>query len=264
MLSRPQVLTVISFSLLFLLLYFGCDTKSPEHKVLEKSRAQKFELISINRIVAEAKKELTAAGRAEIEKYELKLKNVEIDSQKVSYHKALASLWYAENQPLVSGHYAEQIAEQVNDSDSWNIAGTTYSIAVQQLKEGNERDHAIAKSRVALEKALSLSPENVDSKINLALSYVEAPLEDNPMKGILMLVELNQKNPENVAVLMQLARLSLKTGQLEKAVVRLTKVIELRPTFKEAHCMLAEVLRQRAASGDGELAKKAQLVCDNN
>ncbi len=259
--SRPQVITIVSFCLLFLLLYFGCSTKSPEHKALEKSRAQKFELISIDRVIAESKKTLPGVAQSEIQQYEQKIRNVEIDSQKVTYQKALASIWYAEGHPLISGHYAEQIAEHINDTDSWNIAGTTYSIASKKLGEGNEREHAIAKSRVALEKALSLSPDNIDSKINLALTYVDAPLEENPMKGIMMLVDLNEKHPENVPVLMQLARLSLKTGQLEKAIVRLTKVIELRPSLKEAHCMLAEVLRNK---GDNELAKKAQSICDNN
>lgn len=259
--GRSQVITVISFCLLFLLLYFGCDTKSPEHKVLEKSRAQKFELISIDRVIAESKKTLPGVAQSEIQQYEQKIRNAEIDSQKVVYQKSLASIWYSEGHPLISGHYAEQIAEQINDTDTWNIAGTTYSIAAKKLEEGNEKEHAIAKSRVSLEKALSLSPDNIDSKINLALTYVDAPLEENPMKGILMLVDLNQKYPENVPVLMQLARLSLKTGQLEKAIVRLTKVIELRPSLKEAHCMLAEVLRNK---GDKELAMKAQQVCDNN
>lgn len=259
--NKTQTITVVSFCLLFLLLYFGCDTKSTEHKALEKSRAQKFELISIDRVIAESKKQLPASARTEVQQYEQKLKNVELDSQKVAYQKALASIWYAENNPLISGYYAEQVAEQINDSDSWSIAGTTYSIAVQNLEEGNEKQHAVAKSRLSLEKALSLSPDDIDSKINLALSYVEAPVEENPMKGILMLVDLNKKNPENIGVLMQLARLSLKTGQLEKAVVRLTKVIELRPSLKEAHCMLAEVLRQK---GETELAMKAQQVCDNN
>jgi len=261
MLSKAQGITIACFVGLFLILYFGCDTKSKEHLELEKSRAQKFELISIERVIMEAKPALSAIAKKDISDLEQRLKLSETDSQKVQYLSSMASVWFAENQPLVSAHYAEQIAGINNDLDAWSITGTTYSIAAQKLPDSNEKQHAVSKSRLAFEKALSLEPTNIDNKINLALSYVEAPLEENPMKGILMLVDLNKKNPENVAVLMQLGRLSLKTGQYQKAVERLTKVIELRPTFKEAHCMLAEVLRQQ---GENVLANKAQQMCDSN
>ena len=79
---------------------------------------------------------------------------------------------------------------------------------------------------------------DIDNEVNLALTYVEVPLEDNPMKGILMLRELNENHPENVTVIMQLARLSLQTGQFDKAVERLEKVIELRPSSANAYCCL--------------------------
>jgi len=259
MLNKGQLISIISFVGLFLILYLGCSTKSTEQKDLEKSRSQKFELISIDRVINEAAPTISATAQGEISDIVSRMKLAETDTQKVEYLSRLASMWYSQGQPLISGHYAEQIAEINNDIDSWSIVGTTYSIATQQLKEGNERKHAVAKSRLAFEKALSLSPDNVDNKINLALTYVEAPLEENPMKGILMLVEMNRKHPENVAVLMQLARLSIKTAQYDKAVERLTKVIELRPTLREAHCMLAEALRQK---GETTLANKAQQICE--
>jgi len=260
MLGRAQLLAILSFVCLFLILYLGCDTKTKEHKEIEKTRSQKFELISINRIINESAPKLSTTAQAELGDLDQQVKLAETDEERVNYLSKIAAVWYAEKKPLVSGHYAEQIAEINDDHDAWSITGTTYSIAAQNLPESNEKKHAIAKSRLAFEKALSLKPDNVDNKINLALTYVEAPLEENPMKGILMLVDLNKKHPENIAVLMQLARLSIKTGQYDKAVERLTKVIELRPTLREAHCMLAEALTQK---GETTLAEQAQKHCDN-
>jgi len=259
MLGRSHLLAIALFTALFMILYFGCDTKSVEHRKLEKSRIQNFELISIERLISESKPKLPGALSIEIQDYEKRLKLVETDTQKVNYLKSLASLWYKGEQPLISGYYAEQIAAAENTIDAWSIAGTTYAIAAKKGDDGNEKQHAIVKSRVAFENALSLDPENIDNKINLALSYVESPEQENPMKGILMLVDLNKKYPENIPVLMQLGRLSLETGQLEKAVERLTKVIELRPTLREAHCLIAEVLRQK---GENALAEEAQRRCD--
>ena len=200
------------------------------------------------------------SARIEINQYTEKLKNTELDSQKVDYLKSLASIWYAESIPLLSGHYAEQIADIKKDALSWSIAGTTYSIAAQRSTDDQERQYSIGKSRLAFENSLSIDPKDIDNKINLALTYVEAPLEDNPMKGILMLRDLNVANPENVPVIMQLARLSIQTGQYDKAVDRLEKVIELRPNFRDAFCMLAEVMRQK---DDMTSAAQYQLKCDN-
>ena len=261
MLTKAQISTIGVFVALFLLLYFGCSTKSTEHKNLEKSRAMKFELINMDRVISESKKSISPGARVEIQEYEQRLSNVEQDSQKVQYLKSLASIWFSEDKPLVSGHYAEKIASVIQDLTSWSIAGTTYSIAAQRSEDDQEKKYAIGKSRLAFENALSLEPDNTDNKINLALTYVEVPLEDNPMKGILMLRDMNQSDPENVPVIMQLARLSLQTGQLDKAVDRLLKVTQLRPTFKDAHCMLAEVYRRK---GEMSEAEAAQEKCDNN
>ena len=85
----------------------------------------------------------------------------------------------------------------------------------------------------AFEKAISLNPGNVDHKINKALCFVELPDEGNPMQGILQLRELNQKHPDNVNVMVQLARLALKTNQLERAKERLQQALEKSQTIKQ-------------------------------
>jgi uncharacterized protein HemY len=72
------------------------------------------------------------------------------------------------------------------------------------------------------------------------LIYAENPPQDNPMKGILMLLDLNKKFPENVGVLVNLGRLGLKTAQFEKAAQRLEKVIVLEPDNRSANCLLIE------------------------
>ena len=262
MLSREQVLTITFFIVLFLVLYMGCDTKSPTHKLEEKSRAQNFELISMDRLEKEAIADLPISPKTALMDMRQVMQRADSDSIKVKTLKSMASLWYANGQPLISGHYAEKVAEIEQTPEAWNIAGTTYSIAMQQsAPESNEKEHAVNKSRQVLENALSMSPENINTKINLALTYVEAPLEDNPMKGILMLVGLNKEHPENTSVLFQLGRLSIQTGQFDKAVARLTKVVELRPTFLEAHCLLAEAYK---GQGQTQLAKKELDICNKN
>ncbi len=259
--NKAQIFAVGLFIGLTVLLYFGCDTKSSEHRTIEKSRAQKFELINVNRLVSESMDKIPGANRNDIMQLNGQLKLAETDSEKSEIYQKLASLWYASDKPLISGHYAEQIAQIENTDESWRIAGTTYSIAFQRSKEDNEKKHALMKSRAAFETAISMDAENIESQINLALTYVDAPLEDNPMKGILMLLDLNKAHPEDVSVLMQLGRLSMKTGQFQKAVDRFKKVIELRPSFAQANCLLADAYQ---ANGQSALALEQKKLCDTH
>ncbi|MBT8231176.1 MAG: tetratricopeptide repeat protein [Saprospiraceae bacterium] len=259
-LQKTQIISVVIFIGLFGILYFGCDTKTKEHKAVEKSRAQNIELISPERLIAEARTQLTVNGKSDLFMLDEELKEADSDSSKVKTYKALASLWYAEQYPLISGYYANKVAEiEESSEEAWSIAGTTYAIAAQRVSDENEKKHAILKSRSAFENVLSLNSENVDSKINLALSYVEMPEEGNPMKGILMLIDLNKKYPDNISVLLNLGRLALGTNQLDKSVERLSRVVSIDPNNTEAHCLLAEVYRKK---GDLEKASLEQQMCD--
>src|SRR5690606_5723955 len=103
------------------------------------------------------------------------------------------------------------------------------------------------------------NPSNLQHQVNLALVYTENPPSENPMKGILMLVNLNKQEPENVMVLNQLGRLAIKTGQFEKAIERLSKAIELEPDNLASNCLLAKAYQ---GTGDQAKASKYQTQCE--
>jgi len=260
-LSKGQISVILIFTCLFGGLYFGCSTKTEEQKDLEKSRAQNLELISIERIISENRDKISVRAKADLMLLEEKLNHLDSDTSKIEVYKSLASLWYAEGQALISGHYAEQIAIKQDDHQSWSIAGSTYAIAGQRSEDETEKKHAVIKSRACFEKALSIESENIDNKINLALSYVDLPDQGNPMKGILMLIDLNKKFPGNPSVLFQLGRLALGTNQLEKAVERLSEVVKIDKNRFEAYCLLAEAYEKL---GDTEKAKEASKNCSIN
>ncbi|MCB0704989.1 MAG: tetratricopeptide repeat protein [Saprospiraceae bacterium] len=255
--NNKQWLALGAFLVLFLVLYFQCETKPPTQQAIEKSRALNAESTDINALLKEAKVGLESREANDILAAEAQLNDATSDSTRVEAFKGLASVWYAAGKPEISGYYAELVAEIEEQAEPWAIAGTTFSICLQQTQAEKIksfcRDHAIQ----AFENAISINSSDTDSRINLALIYTEAPPADQPMKGILMLRELNEQFPENTSVLINLGRLGIQTGQFDKAIGRLEKAYELNPTDLRAACLLAEAYR--GLGNEVESAKYASL-----
>jgi tetratricopeptide (TPR) repeat protein len=244
---------------LFLILYFGCDTKPAVQKALEKSRALTVESTDLSELLLNAKASLSAVQAADLEQLEQQLDSAATDSGRVETLKQLSGAWYQLGQPAIAGTYAQQVAEQVNDEQSWSITGTTFSICLQMNRENDlVRQYCQGRAVKAFENAISINPANTAHRVNLALTYAEMPPPNEPMKGILMLRELNQQQPENVLVLNSLARLAIKTGQWERAKERLQQAAKLEPENADTVCMLAQVYAQL---GDATQAKTFETQC---
>ncbi len=233
-------------ALLIVLIAFMCETRPPNHQTLEKSRALLAEVADSGVLLQAAKAQLDPQSQAQLEQLEAQVVQAPNDSLRALHMETVAGWWYQLGRADISGIYAERIAELRQDAPSWALAGTTFSICLQQPPQTDEkirsfcRDHALA----AFEKAISLDPQDLNSRVNLALVYVEMPPEDNPMKGIQMLLALNEQYPDEPAVLLQLARLAIRTGQYERAAQRLQRVLALAPDHPKANCLMAQLLEQ--------------------
>ncbi|MBK8549291.1 MAG: hypothetical protein IPL63_18680 [Saprospiraceae bacterium] len=256
---QKQHYIAIGISLIVLvLLYFGFDTVPPKQKELEKSRSLQLEVTGNQNILDKATRELDNEDKSVIEALNLDVEKAENDSIRVQNLKILASTWYEFGQPSVSAIYAEQIAEQTKNYDSWSITGTTYMICARSTEDDTLRNFCSARALKALEMAISLDPDKVEPKINQALVYVDNPDKENPMKGILMLRELQEKYPKNTAILNQLAVLALKTNQIDKALERLNESYHIDSKNNNTICLLADAWQ---LAGDEQKAKEFKSQC---
>ncbi len=257
--TRTQTIVLLSAVALFLILFFGFDTKPGKHKDIEKKRELDASSTDISSLLEVAKKEMDASQSTEVMTLESALESASSDSAKAEISRQLSRAFYQFGQPGMSGHYAEKVAEFNSTEDAWSIAGTTYLLCVQQENEQKVRSFCAERAVQSLEKAASLNPANPQHKVNLALVYAENPPQDNPMKGILMLRDLNEQYPKNVSVLTQLGRLAIKTSQFDRAVQRLEEAISVEPDNAAANCLLA-----KAYEGQGDAGKAAgfQSKCE--
>ncbi|MCB0553632.1 MAG: tetratricopeptide repeat protein [Phaeodactylibacter sp.] len=253
--TKLQWAVIASAVVLFLTLYFTCDTKPRDIQALEKSRALAGESTDVTALLTEAKASLSPAQSSPVLALEAQLDKALEDSSRVEVLKQLSGQWYQLGVPALAGYYAQQVAEANGTEEAWSIAGTTYTICIQNSQEPKVRDFCTGRAVQAFENAISINPANLAHQVNLALAYTANPPQDNPMKGILMLRSLNQSNPDNVLILNTLARLALKTGQFSRAVERLEHALSIEPDNTDSICLLAQ-----AYEGAGETAKAAEFT----
>ncbi len=237
---------------LFCILAFVLDTRPKKLRDLETQRSLSAETTSAAVLLKEARQSLPETTAAEMAVMEESALAESSDSARIESFKLLSGTWYQLGYPAISGYYAQEVAALLNTEESWAIAGTTYAIAQKQAQEEKVRDFCTARAIECFENAISLNPDNPDYQLNLANVFVEKPPQDNPMKGILMLRELNEKYPDNVPVLNNLGRLALQTGQIDRAVERLERAFSLAPENNQTLCLLAE-----AYEAAGQSAKSA-------
>lgn len=253
-----QKIVVLACVAIFCIIYFGLSTKSPKVSQALKSDVP-LSPTGIQNIIRRAQDSLSLNDREFLNALMGDLKKYKSgDTTKVASLIEVSSEWYRLGYPVIAGHFAEEVAELRNTAQAWSIAGTTYFIGLKNINEEKEVKYARDKAIQAMEKAISLDPDNIDYKINHALVLVDYPSE-GPMEGILKLRELNEKNPDNVSVLNQLARLAIRTSQWDKAIARLSRVLTIDSNNNTAICLIAQAYQGK---GDFPSAKPYVLKCN--
>ena len=250
----------MAFLGLFLLLYFAFDITPKTQELVEKSRAESLEKIDVNALIEKSKSALNKGEFAEVSAMEFEVQSQTSDSMKISFLEKLSGKWYRLKNPIIAGHYAEQIAETGNKAEQWSISGTTFAIALQQDFDENSKAYCLDHAVRAFENASSLEPENINHQVNLASCYAENPPKDNPMKGIQMLLGLDKKHPESIPVLYQLAKFGMQTGQYDKAIGRLETILNKDQKNKKAICLIFKAFEE---TGKAEKALEYKQRCEN-
>lgn len=237
---------------LFSLLYFGFDVKPKDFDSIESNRVSDNQSTDISNLIKDVQGTLSSSQASLLIALEREIEKADSDSVKSELLKQLSGKWYEYQQPHIAGFYAEQVADVDNTAASWSIAGTSYAATFKGPFEKKVKDFSFERAIKAFENAASIEPTDIRSKVNLALCYVERPPKENPMKGILMLLDYDKQYPDNPLVLTNLGRLAIQTGQFNKAIQRLEKVIDISPETTSAYCLLS-----KAYEGNGEMEKAA-------
>lgn len=259
--NRLQWVSLGVALVLVALIFKGFATAPSQTLQKDRSRAMQGEANSPEFLLMKARQQLTQPQQDALALLNTELEQSKDTLQKVAVLKRISGQWYTLKQPAIAAWFAEQVATLDPSDSTWSIAGANYYIGIREEKEESVRQMCKTRAVKAFEKAISLAPDVVDHRINLALTYVELPSPDQPMQGILLLRELNKQYPQNVAVMLQLAALAVKTQQWDRAKERLNQALAIAPDNIKAICMMAMVSEQ---SGDSANAEKFNKRCLEN
>ena len=238
--GRSQWIAVAITSLLLVVTYLGCPVQTPD--LAEGLTTAPLATTGLESLIREARAGLNPARMATLASLEERLETQTDEDQRADLLEQLAGEWYDAGHPAISGIYAKEIADLTGTEEAWAIAGSTFTICLQREQApGKKRQFCAVEAERAYQAAISLSPDEVDYRIALAMTYVDAPREGGPMKGILMLRDLADRYPDEVSVYTTLAQLAIKTNQLDKAAERLEQALQLEPDNPDALCPLARV-----------------------
>lgn len=257
--NKNQLILIAAAVLAVVVIYFGFDTKDASLREAESARAMAFQptdFINIKRAVIN---DLSSERRNAIESLEFALEQTEDEGQRIEYHKQLSSNWMQFGVPALAGYHAEQVAEKEMTAEAWSISGSTYSICMHRADTESRKTLCANRAIASFENAVSLEPNNLDNRLNLAVTLAEFPPKNNPMAGIEQLLELNRQNPEYVPALYNLGRLNIQVGEYQRAVERLERAYDLEPDNQRVICLLPVAYGQL---GDNQNARRFAELCE--
>nr|MBS0038343.1 tetratricopeptide repeat protein [Saprospiraceae bacterium] len=257
--NTKRIILIFAAVVAVAVIYFGCEKKDPSFKETESNRALSFQptdFINIKRAVI---LDLSSERRNTIESLEFAIEQSQDEMEMAEYHKQLSSNWMQFGIPSLAGYHAERVAEFEMTAEAWSIAGSTYSICMQRAESESRKTLCGNRAVASFENAVSLDPNNLDNRLNLAVTLAEFPPENNPMSGITQLIELNRQNPDYVPALYNLGRLAIQTGQYQRAIERLERAFELEPDNQRVVCLMPIAYSQL---GENEKAQRFAELCE--
>ncbi|MCX6291394.1 MAG: tetratricopeptide repeat protein [Bacteroidetes bacterium] len=261
--ARTRFLVITGAVALTAILYFLPQKLTNKDSVTDQEKST----FSFDALLESAKGSLKREELDPVKKLEATL---EKDKSNLVLLDSLGKVWDRLQQPIISAHYFEVIAGLQPGEKTWLNAAYRYFDAAKIAGDTSLRNSMVSKAIASYNNVLSYNPENLDAKTDLGACYVDGTNE--PMKGILLLREVVQKNPNHENAQYNLGILSVKSGQYPKAIERFQKVLEINPSRKEMYYLIGKTYRmmgenQKALENLERLKKETsdvQLIEETN
>lgn len=148
---------------------------------------------------------------------------------------SLAVLYATIGQYDSAARWAEKAATFFNNKTSWKKAGEDFYQAYSYAMDPQQQEALAEKARLYLGKVLEDDPNDLKAKSEIALTWMSS---STPMKGIGLLREVLQQDPQNEFALYNMGMLSFQSGQYALAIQRLEDLIRYHPDHLQGQLLL--------------------------
>ena len=234
--------------MLFCVIYF-CGSTIPPKKNIDRAAtamASDSNAITINNILDASRSQLTASQQTHVAMLETAVVRGDVKDQQIRVFNQLASFWRdSAHMLLPAAWYTAEAAKLENSEKNLTFAARLFLDGVQRQENPGLRKWMAEQAKELFEKALVINPANDSLKVGLGSCYIFGGISETPMQGILMVREIADRNPANTYAQYTLAVGSLLSGQLDKAIERLLKVVQYEPGNADAVLLLADTYEQQ-------------------
>jgi tetratricopeptide (TPR) repeat protein len=272
---RQQYLVAGSGVLVLLALYFFGQTVPPHPKpnpaMSGVAGAPTVKSIGLQEILQASQARLTPAQLSYVNRLQHSVVRGDVQAQQLNAYRQLADFWKdsVSDGSLLYAYYTGEAAKLEKSEKKLTFAAQLFLQSLRGQDNPALNGWMATDAKELFEKALELNPENDSLKVGLGASYIFGSQAGNPMEvmqGIQRILEVARRDSTNMYAQLMLGWGGLESGQFDKAIERLTTVVQHQPANIEAILLLAEVHQQKGEKADAikwyEAAKKVLVNQD--
>jgi tetratricopeptide (TPR) repeat protein len=266
--KRQQLFLTGGGLLLLTVLYFFGHTVPPKKNNLtareENAVPGNEKPIDIQDILKASSSRLSPVQVSRLNRLENSVGRGDVKNQQLRAYQLLAGFWKDSVQDafLPAAYYTGEAAKLENSEKSLTFAAQLFLVNLRGQDNPALKSWMARQAKELFERALQVNPKNDSAKIGLGATYIfgstSSPQE--VMQGIQQILAVVHQDSTNMYAQFILGLGGIESGQFDKAIERLTRVVQHQPGNIEAMLTLAEAYQRK---GDKPNAVKWYIASKN-
>jgi len=264
--KKQQAIVAGSGIVILIVFYFFGNTVPPLKKSASPISTEKTtQSVDIKTILNAGKSKLTPEQQAYVNRLENSVVRGDVKDQQIKSNMQLAEFWRdsVENGFLPYSYYLGEAAKLENSEKSLTFAAQLFLNNLRRQDNPAIKNWMALESRDLFTRAEKLNPDNDSTKIGLGATYIFGSTGSEPqdiMKGIQEILEVARRDSLNMYAQLMLGLGGIESGQYDRAIQRLLKVVHFDPGNLEAVLSLADAYERTGNNASAriwyEAAKK--------
>jgi len=264
--KKQQAIVAGSGIVILIIFYFFGNTVPPLKKSSNAVSSEKVtQSLDIKTILNADKSKLSPDQQAYVNRLENSVVRGDVQDQQIKANLQLAEFWKdsVENGFLPYSYYSGEAAKLENSEKSLTFAAQLFLNNLRRQDNPAIKNWMALESRDLFTRAEKLNPDNDSTKIGLGATYIFGNTGSEPqevMKGIQEILEVARRDSLNMYAQLMLGLGGIESGQYDRAIQRLLKVVHFDPGNLEAVLSLSDAYERTGNTASAktwyEAAKK--------